>query len=61
MIPGKAAMSHLNQELQSRFGVTVTPTAIVDCMTESEIPSGIRDLVQVLHEFGKLSPLDVSD
>jgi len=56
MIPGKDAVSQINQHLQERFGVSVTPTAVIDNMTENEIPDGMKVLVKKLSDFAIIKP-----
>jgi energy-coupling factor transporter ATP-binding protein EcfA2 len=51
VIPGKEALSMFNQYLQSEFGVSVTPTGIVDAMRVDEIPDEIRNLLTELNNF----------
>lgn len=51
LIPGKEAISHLNQHLQHEYGVSLTPTAIIDAMRNDEIPTKIQKLVRDLSEF----------
>jgi len=51
LIPGKEALSFINENLQKQFGVSVTPAAIVDAMMTSEIPSEMTDLIRMLEEF----------
>lgn len=51
IIPGKEAMSALNQHLQEKYGVSVTPTAIVDAMKVDEIPADIKQLVHDIAIF----------
>jgi hypothetical protein len=56
MIPGKDAVSDLNSRLQERYGVSVTPTAIIDAMTVAEIRGEVRQLVQGIAQFALLKP-----
>lgn len=56
MVPGKDALSSFNAYLQSKGGVTITPTAIIDAMTKDEIPSEIKDLIQTLDAFTTIRP-----
>lgn len=51
LIPGKEALSFLNESLQKQFGVSVTPAAIIDAMTVAEIPAEMSELVRILGEF----------
>ncbi|MCK4599818.1 AAA family ATPase [Candidatus Bipolaricaulota bacterium] len=51
MIPGKDALSMLNRSLQPKYGVSITPTAIIDSMHSDEIPDSVRELMLKLSEF----------
>ena len=50
-IPGKEALSAFNQHLQDSYGVSVTPTAIVDAMEVDQIPDDIRLLIENIASF----------
>jgi hypothetical protein len=54
-IPGKDALSAFNRHLQDRYSVSVTPTSVIEAMSLAEIPSEIRELVQVLSSFEGLN------
>jgi hypothetical protein len=56
VIPGKEALSTFNGKLQQQYGVTVTPTAIVDAMTIDEVPPDMRDLLSKIEAFATLQP-----
>ena len=56
MIPGKEAISFLNQQIQDRYAVTITPTAIIDAMTRDEIPDEMKGLIDELNNFAKSKP-----
>ncbi len=51
LIPAKKALSAVNQELQEEFGVSVTPTAIIDSMHMNEIPTEVRCILESLADF----------
>jgi predicted ATP-dependent endonuclease of OLD family len=51
MIPGKDALSYVNQALQEAHGVNVTPTAIIEAMRASEVPQEMRKLLTELDNF----------
>lgn len=51
MIPGKEALSYVNQALQVRYGVNVSPTAIIEAMRVSEVPTEIVNLLDHLDSF----------
>jgi energy-coupling factor transporter ATP-binding protein EcfA2 len=55
VIPGKDALSMFNQYLQSEYGVSVTPTAIVDAMRVDEIPNEMRTLLEDISGFARSS------
>jgi len=56
IIPGKDAMSRLNEYLQHNYGITVTPTGIIDSMTADEVSSEVKSLVAALDSFAGLRP-----
>ena len=56
MIPGKEALSDLNSKLQERYGVNVTPTAIVEGMAVGDMFDDMRQLVRGIAEFAALKP-----
>lgn len=51
MIPGKEALAFVNSEIQKKYGVSLTPTGIIDAMEVDEIPLEIRDLISALRGF----------
>lgn len=55
-IPGKDALSAINGGLQEQFGVSVTPTAIIDAMHIGDIPAELRELIQTLAAFVAKAP-----
>jgi hypothetical protein len=57
MMPGKEALSFLNQKLQQQYGVTVSPTAIIDAMFVGEIAEEMKEIISSLHQFA-LSNVD---
>ncbi len=56
MVPGKDALSHVNEYLQAQYGVAVTPTAIIDSMESDEVPAELRKLFVALDAFLKVRP-----
>ena len=54
LIPGKEAISTVNEHLQNSYGVSVTPAAIVDAMHVDEIPLEMRGLIEELVSFSSL-------
>lgn len=55
MIPGKEALSALNQKIQEMYQVTLTSTSIIDSMMVDEIPDDMEKLVQCIAQFGASS------
>jgi hypothetical protein len=51
IIPGKDALSVINQHTQELYGVSVTATAIIDAMHVKEIPDEMVSLVDLLKKF----------
>ena len=51
VIPGKDAISALNQHLQDTYGVSITPTAIIDAMNVNEVPTEMRELIEDISRF----------
>ena len=51
IIPGKNALSAINQNLQNQYGVNVTNTAIIDAMLIDEIPHEMNELISSLSSF----------
>jgi hypothetical protein len=56
MLPGKDALSRVNEHLQKQYGVTVTPTAIIDAMKNDEVPREIESLLVSLEAFAQVRP-----
>jgi len=50
-IPGKEAISVVNQHLQKEYGVSVTATAIIDAMRADEVPSEMQTLIHEVSTF----------
>jgi hypothetical protein len=48
LLPGKDAVSEFNKMLQEEYKISVTQSAIVDSMAESEIPTEMKTLVDQL-------------
>jgi putative AbiEii toxin of type IV toxin-antitoxin system/AAA ATPase-like protein len=51
VIPGKEAVSSVNQELQRKYDVSVTPTAIIDAMRAEEVPVDMRELIHEISQW----------
>jgi energy-coupling factor transporter ATP-binding protein EcfA2 len=56
VIPGREALGFVNDELQRRYGISVTPTSIIDSMKLEEIPPDLPLLLQELQRFTTLTP-----
>jgi hypothetical protein len=41
----------VNSKLQEEYGVSITPTGIIDAMTDDEIPGDMKDLVQYIADL----------
>jgi hypothetical protein len=54
IIPGKEALSAVNQALQKGYGVNVTSTSIIDAMNQGEIPNEIKELIEKVAGFALL-------
>jgi predicted ATPase len=57
IIPGKEALSALNESLQQKYGISITATAVIDAMTTAEVPDEMQRLVRELSSFA-LSKLE---
>jgi ABC-type glutathione transport system ATPase component len=55
VIPGKDALSAINQHVQQLYSVNITPTAIIDAMHPTEIPEEAAQLVEMLNRFSTRS------
>jgi energy-coupling factor transporter ATP-binding protein EcfA2 len=53
IVPGKEVLARLNTHLQSRYGITVTPTLIIGAMRESEIHDEMKSIVHSLNGFSQ--------
>lgn len=51
MLPGKDALSKVNGHLQDKFGVSVSPSAIVEAMHVDEVPEEMTELIFLLNDF----------
>ncbi len=54
MLPGKDALSFLNKNFQEKYGVSITPKAIINEMRVSEVPQEMRGLIEELSDFSKM-------
>lgn len=55
VIPGKEALSYINGELQTRYGVSLTPTSIIEAMTAADVPADMHALLEKIQGFSKIS------
>jgi predicted ATP-dependent endonuclease of OLD family len=51
VMPGKEALSSFNENLQKEYGVSVTPTGIIDAMSSDDVPEDMKALVRQLSQF----------
>lgn len=51
LVSGKELLSKLNTHIQKDFGVTITPTLIIEMMTIEEIPLEMKKLIESLERF----------
>jgi energy-coupling factor transporter ATP-binding protein EcfA2 len=52
--PGKEVLAGLNTYLQGSYGITISPSFIVDCFQIEEIPREMIDLIEQIEEFRKV-------
>jgi energy-coupling factor transporter ATP-binding protein EcfA2 len=55
LIPGKDALSAINQELQRVCSISIAPSGIVSAMTVDEIPREMRELIDMIEDFATRS------
>ncbi|QIG49392.1 AAA family ATPase [Nordella sp. HKS 07] len=51
LLPGKDALGAINKHLQGEYGVSITPSAIIDAMRSDEIPAEMIKLISMLTKF----------
>jgi hypothetical protein len=54
IIPGKEAMSAINQQLQAGYGISLTATAIIDAIAIHEIPTEMKELITAIAQFASI-------
>ncbi|TPL02401.1 MULTISPECIES: AAA family ATPase [unclassified Mesorhizobium] len=54
LIPGKEALTFINQALQDEYKISVTPTSIIDAMRLEEIPVEMKELIERIAAFSSL-------
>ena len=52
VVSGKEVLSRVNDDLQERYGVSVTSKAIIEAMKKEEVPTEMVELIHALSEFG---------
>jgi hypothetical protein len=57
VVPGKEALSFINQRLQEQCKISVTPTGIIDAMSKDEVPDDLQQLIEALDMFSR-SPVE---
>ncbi|MGV8080109.1 MAG: ATP-dependent endonuclease [Syntrophales bacterium] len=53
IVPGKEVLSRFNLNLQTSYGVTVTPNLIIGAMNEQDISPEIKKIIEDLDNFAK--------
>jgi AAA domain, putative AbiEii toxin, Type IV TA system len=56
IIPGKDALKALNQHLQDQYGISITPTGIIDAMHRDEVPTEMVELIGGIAQFAAARP-----
>jgi len=56
IVPGKDCIGVVNQRLQERYGVSVTPTGVIEAMMPEEITKEVATLVRSLEKFASVKP-----
>ena len=51
LIPGKDALTALNQEVQNTCSVSIASSGIISAMTPEEVPAEMRGLVEAIGNF----------
>jgi len=54
LIPGKEALSYVNNHLQADYGVSLTERSIIDAMRTEEVPDEMAGLIESLRNFSLL-------
>jgi hypothetical protein len=53
-IPGIEALSAVNQRLQESYGISITPTAMIEAILPEEIPEDMRNPLDALGTFARM-------
>ncbi len=56
LMPGKEGLSRMNQSIQEKYGVSLTPATIINAMTDAEIPGELKSLIDRIEQFSKEAP-----
>jgi hypothetical protein len=56
LVPGKEALSFINQHVQAEYGVALTATAVLDTMRRDEVPEEMSELIGELAKFAASKP-----
>jgi hypothetical protein len=51
IVPGKETLASLNGYLQDKYGVTVSPSPIIECFKKEEMEKEMLALIDELEEF----------
>jgi len=55
LVSGKEVLAHLRTDLQERFGISLTDTAIIESMRRDEVPCDLANLLAQLDEYRRQS------
>ncbi|MEQ9208956.1 MAG: AAA family ATPase, partial [Pseudomonadales bacterium] len=55
LVPGKGALSHLNETLREIDGISITPFGIIQSISGNEVPADLKLLFQELDDFASSS------
>lgn len=53
LVPGHEVLSRVNAYLQRTYGITITSGLIIDCMSITEIPEEMNNMIAALDAFSK--------
>lgn len=56
LVPGKEVLSELNTRLQEDYGVTITPTLIVESFNRAEVETEMIELIEEIEKFSQSRP-----
>jgi len=59
LVPGKETLADINGYLQEKYGVTISPSLIVECFKTEEVEGEMRLLIETLEDF-RQQPVDQS-